>query len=199
MHTDAHDEVLNTPTEAAALIAVNTQNILREEAHLTDVIDPLGGSYYVETLTNRMEAEIEAVIARVDQAGGMYAAVEQGLVQKTIGASASAFAQRIERGEQTVVGVNAYRAQEDPSARAPLERPDPADIAAQIARHLAFKERRDQGAVAAALEDLAAAAQSEDRNIFAAMIEAADADATHGEICTCLRRVLGYGRPLVVA
>jgi methylmalonyl-CoA mutase N-terminal domain/subunit len=199
LHTDAHDEVLSTPTEAAAHIAVNTQNILREEAHLTDVIDPLGGAYYVETMTNQMEAEIEAVIARVDAAGGMYAAVEDGLVQKMMGVSATTFQERVERGEETIVGVNAYQVDEDASAREPLERPDPAEIEAQIAKLKAFKASRDQAAVDAGLDDLAAAAKSDDRNVFAAVIEAADAGATHGEICTCLRRELGFGQPLVVA
>ena len=78
MHTDAYDEAVATPTEETARIAVATQNILREEAHLCDVIDPLAGSYYVETLTDQMEAEILAVIARIDAAGGMYAAVRRG-------------------------------------------------------------------------------------------------------------------------
>jgi methylmalonyl-CoA mutase N-terminal domain/subunit len=150
-------------------------------------------------MTNQMEAEIEAVIARVDAAGGMYAAVEEGLVQKMMGVSATTFQERVERGEETIVGVNAYQVDEDASAREPLERPDPAEIEAQIAKLKAFKASRDQAAVDAALDDLAAAAKSDDRNVFAAVIEAADAGATHGEICTCLRRELGFGQPLVVA
>ena len=88
MHTDSYDEAITTPTEDAARIAIATQNILREEAHLCDVIDPLGGSYYVETLTDQMEAEIEAIIAKIDAAGGMYRACETGLVQTMIGESA---------------------------------------------------------------------------------------------------------------
>jgi methylmalonyl-CoA mutase N-terminal domain/subunit len=199
LHTDAHDEALSSPTEAAALIAVNTQNILREEAHLTDVIDPLGGAYYVEALTDQMEAEIEALIARIDAAGGMFAAVEQGLVQRLIGASAQAFQEQVERGEQTVVGVNAYQIDEDASARAPQERPDPEIMANHIARLQAFKASRDQAAVEAALDDLAAAAHSEDRNVFAAVIEAVDVGASHGEVCARLRREMGFGQPLVVA
>ncbi len=96
MHTDAYDEATSTPTEDLARIAVATQNILREEAHLCDVIDPLGGSYYIETLTDRMEEEIEAVIKRIDAAGGMYKAAEAGLVQTMIGESALAFQEQIE-------------------------------------------------------------------------------------------------------
>ena len=96
MHTDAYDEATSTPTAESARIAIATQNILREEAHLCDVIDPLGGSYYVEALTDRMEEEIEAVINRIDAAGGMYKAAEAGLVQTMIGESALAFQAQIE-------------------------------------------------------------------------------------------------------
>src|SRR4029079_13607085 len=96
LHTDSYDEVLSVPTEKAARIAIATQNILKEEAHLTDVIDPLGGSYYVEALTGQMEAKIREVIARVDAAGGMYAAVEAGLPQQICGDSALAFAEKID-------------------------------------------------------------------------------------------------------
>ena len=91
LHTDAYDEALSCPTEFGARIAVATQNILREEAHLTDVIDPLGGSYYVETLTDQMEAEILRSMRIVEDAGGMYAAVAAGIVQKLIGESARRF------------------------------------------------------------------------------------------------------------
>ena len=117
LHTDAYDEALSCPSEFGARIAVATQNILREEAHLTDVIDPLGGSWYVETLTDQMQAEIERVMSIVEQAGGMYKAVESGLVQRMVGESARRFQTQVDSGEQTVVGVNAYQVQEDSSAR----------------------------------------------------------------------------------
>jgi len=198
LHTDGYDEALTTPTERAARIAVATQNILREEAGLAEVIDPLGGSYYLETLTDRMEERIAAVIERIDAAGGMYRACQEGLVQGMIGASALAFQERVERGEQVIVGVNAYRdeaAEEEPPE---LERPDPAAIAAQIERHRAYKAGRDGAALGAALDRLAAVA-SGTGNCFAAVVEAAEAGATLGEICACLRRELGDGQPLVVA
>ena len=98
LHTDAYDEVLSVPTEKAARIAIATQNILKEEAHLTDVIDPLGGSYYVEALTDEMEAKIREVIARIDAAGGMYAAVEAGCRSRSAANSALAFAQKVDAG-----------------------------------------------------------------------------------------------------
>ena len=136
------------PGAEAARIAIATQNILREEAQLTDVIDPLGGSYYVETLTDRMQAEIEAVIARIDAAGGMYKAVEDGLVQRMIGESALAHQSKIESGEQTVVGVNAYQVEEDPHDYRSQPYPEPASIDAQIARLKAFKRNRSNAETA---------------------------------------------------
>ena len=199
LHSDAYDEVLSVPTEAAARVAVATQNILREEAHLTDVIDPLGGSFYVERLTERMEAEIEAVVARIDAAGGMYAAVESGLVQTLLGEGAHAFQERIERGEETIVGVTAHQRDEQDFRVKPLERPERARMAAQIAKFQAFKAARNQAEVARALDALARAAGKESENLFEKVVDAAVAEVTHGEICACLRRELGFGQPLVVA
>lgn len=109
MHTDAYDEAISCPTEEAARIAVATQSILREEAHLCDVIDPLGGSYYVEKLTNEMEGEIEKVIARIDDASDMYRAAESALVQRMIGEAALRHEKKIESGEEKLAGVNCYR------------------------------------------------------------------------------------------
>ena len=198
LHTDAFDEALSTPTEFGARIAINTQNILREEAHLTDVIDPLGGSFYVERLTDQMEAEILRVMKIVEEAGGMYKAVESGLVQKMIGESARRYQQKVESGEQTVVGVNAYQAAEDKSARQPLARPDPAAIRAHLESFKAFKAARSAQAVNKALDELARAANDPAINIFGRVVEAAEAGCTHGEICATLRRELGLDRKSVV-
>ena len=196
LHTDAFDEAISCPTEAGARIAVATQNILKEEAHLTDVIDPLGGSYYIETLTNEMEQRIEAVMARIDAAGGMYQAVEAGLVQRMIGESARRFQQAVDSGEQTVVGVNKYQVDAESSQPA-QPRPDARRIAAQIADFQTFKRQRSAAAVSQALDGLARAAHDETTNVFAKVIEAAEAGVTHGEICACLRREMGFGHPLV--
>jgi methylmalonyl-CoA mutase N-terminal domain/subunit len=193
LHTDAFDEVLSTPTEFGARIAVNTQNILREEAHLTDVIDPLGGSFYVEKLTDQMEAEVLRVMKIVDDAGGMYRAVESGLVQQMIGASARSFQHKVESGEQTIVGVNAYQASEAQGARQALGRPDPAAMRAHLEAFRAFKAGRRQAAVDSALDELARAANDARCNVFAKVVEAAEAGCTHGEICATLRRELGFG------
>ncbi|HJM48787.1 MAG TPA: acyl-CoA mutase large subunit family protein [Alphaproteobacteria bacterium] len=199
LHTDSYDEALSPPTEEAARIAVASQNILLSEAHLDDVIDPFGGSYYVESLTNQMEAEIAAVIARIDEAGGMFAAVESGLVQQIIGKSAQAFQERLERGEEVMVGVNAYQVAAADERPPPLPRTDEASIEAYLARLEAFKRDRDQAAVQRALDALARACHDEGVNLFGAVVEAVMAGASHGEVCARVRAELGFGQPLVAA
>jgi methylmalonyl-CoA mutase, N-terminal domain len=193
LHTDAYDEALSCPSEFGARIAVATQNILREEAHLTDVIDPLGGSFYVETLTDQMQLEIERVMAIVENAGGMYQAVQGGLVQRMIGESARRFQSRVDSGEQTVVGVNAYPVEEDRSARPINARPDRAAMQAHLDAFRAYKAARPAADVQRALDQLARAAGDTRDNVFGRVVEAAEAGCTHGEICTTLRRELGFG------
>ncbi len=197
LHTDAYDEVLSAPTDKAALIAINTQNILRDEARLTDVIDPLGGSYYVENLTNEMEERIESVIATIDDAGGMYVAAESGLVQSMIGKSAMAYQNRIESGEQKWVGVNAYEAPASAEDQAFLDRPDEATVDAALDRLRRFKKERSNSDVSTALDILRRSAESDSVNIYEKVVDAAEAGATHGEIVKVLRDTLGFGHPLV--
>jgi len=197
MHTDGYDEAISCPTWQAARIAVATQNILRDEAHLCDVIDPLGGSYYVETLTDQMESEIEGLISRIDDAGGMYRAVEHGLVQSIIGESALAFEKQIESGEQKVVSVNCFLEEEDETEPLPY-RPDPDAIERVVADFQTYKEQRSKRKIRAALDALARVANSENENIFAEVVKAAQEGATHGEIVACLREELGFGHPLIV-
>ena len=199
LHTDAHDEVLSTPTEDAAKIAIATQNILKHEARMCDVIDPLGGSYYLEQLTDEMETIIRETIALIDEAGGMYQAVKSGIVQTLIGNSALEFQQRVETGEQIIVGVNAYVEDEDRSTRRPLERPDPAVIKAHVERTINYKKQRSQESTERGLKDLRTAARSNNENLFAAAIAAVQSGATHGEIIAVLRDELGFGQPLIVA
>jgi methylmalonyl-CoA mutase N-terminal domain/subunit len=199
LHTDSYDEVLSVPTEKAARIAIATQNILKEEAHLTDVIDPLGGSYYVEALTDEMEGKIRDVIARIDAAGGMYAAVEAGIPQQICGDSALSFAEKVERGNETVVGVNRYRLPaEEEAQRQSLKPPPRRKIDAQLARLRRFKTERSRDEIRRALDALARAAESENENVYAAIVDAACARVTHGEICAALRNVYGFGMPLIV-
>jgi pivalyl-CoA mutase large subunit len=198
LHTDAYDEALTTPTAGPSRIAVNTQNILREEAHLDKVIDPLGGSFYVETLTNEMELLIDDIITKIDDAGGMYRAAETGLVQQMIGRSALDFQGKIESGEQTVVGVNAYQVEEEAPFEPPPQRLKAAAVDAYLARLAEFKAARSVQQVRSALDGLRRAANDSETNVFAQVVEAAAAGCTHGEICDSLRDELGFGQPLVV-
>ncbi|WJR78096.1 acyl-CoA mutase large subunit family protein [Bradyrhizobium sp. NP1] len=198
LHTDAYDEAIACPSEETARVAVATQNILRDEARLCDVIDPLGGSYYVERLTDQMEAEIEGVIAKIDAAGGMYKAAEAGLVQTMIGESALAFQEQVDTGARKIVGVNCYQIEEDPTVP-PAERPDAEAMLRHVERFKAFKGERSQREVARALDALARAANSTDENVFEKVVEATEAGVTHGEVVSCLRRELGFGHPLIVA
>ena len=137
-------------------------------------------------------------MAEVEAVGGMYAAVEQGLVQRLIGDSAAAFQARVERGEQKVVGVNAYVAPDRPEERAPLERPDPERMAAHLARLAAYKAARGTARVRAADDALARAADDPAANLFAAVVDATADGLTQGEIVARLQERLGFGQPLVM-
>jgi methylmalonyl-CoA mutase N-terminal domain/subunit len=129
----------------------------------------------------------------------MFAAVEKGMVQEMIGNSALEFQKRVDGGEQIIVGVNAYQAEEDPSAWPSQAAPDRKLIEAHLQTLKKFKAERPAAATRKALDQLAAAAADPTQNLFEMIVEAADANATHGEICACLRRELGFGHPLVAA
>ncbi len=198
MHTDSFDEAISTPTEESARIAIATQNILREEAHLCDVIDPLGGSYYVETLTNEMEEEILAVMDRIEAAGGMYEAVGAGLVQTIIGRSALGAQNRIDRGEDRIVGVNCYQSAEDAADQPRPSRPNLEAMVSHVEAFRAFKAARSRPDVDAAIAALRSAANDERHNVFEKVVDAAAVGVTHGEIVSALRDELGFGDPLIV-
>jgi len=197
LHTDSFDEAIATPSQASARIAVATQNILRHEAHLDDVIDPLGGSYYVEHLTDRMESEILAWIEKVDTQGGMYEAVRTGYVQKAIGESALERQRRLEDGTEIVVGVNHFVHEEDDLPLARTQRPDPAKVDAYLERLQAYRGGRDEAVVQEALDALGAVFDDEEENAYAKVVAAVDAGATHGEVCRRVRDAVGFGHPLV--
>ena len=197
LHTDSFDEALGTPTEKTVRVAVATQNILRDEAGLSDVIDPLGGSYYVETLTDQMEEKILEVISSIDAQGGMYAAVSSGFVQRIIGKSALKFQEQIDSGERIIVGVNQYQSEDD--ERPPtLERTSEAKIDQYLERLCRFRQKRDNDKVRRALNDLQRVFDKPDANSFGAIVNAIDVGATHGEVCACVRAAVGFGEPLIV-
>ena len=197
LHTDAYDEAFSVPSAEAARIAIMTQNILAEETGVTDVIDPLGGSWYVEQLTDEMEAKAMKIIEHVDALGGMFAAVRSGYVQAEIGRSAQEFQDKVESGEQTVVGVNKYFVQEESASRKPVPRPDALGVQRQYERLAKFKAGRSQTALQTGLDKLARSTQNPGMNIYESVLDAIRAGASHGEVTGTLRKELGFGQPLV--
>ena len=194
LHTDAFDEALALPTDKAALIALRTQQIIAEETGVVNTIDPLGGSYFLESLTKKMEDGALDYFAKIDAMGGMVSAVEKGFPQREIQESAYQYQKAVERGEQTIVGVNKYQMEDDDS-KIDILVIDEAVRGHQIARLEQARTNRDQGAVANALEKLKRAAQAGD-NTMPATIEAVRAYSTLGEICDALRDVYGlYEEP----
>ena len=140
-----------------------------------------------------MESRISDVIARIDDAGGMYAAVESGLVQRMIGESAIQWQNRVENGEQRVVGVNCYQGENEHFDEPLPYRPDRQAMAAHVEALEAYKKKRSSNDLRRMIDSLSRAAQTEDANLFAAVVDAACAGLTHGEIIACLREVLGFG------
>ncbi|PYS83876.1 MAG: methylmalonyl-CoA mutase [Acidobacteria bacterium] len=194
LHTDAYDEALALPTDQAALIALRTQQIIAEETGVPNTVDPLGGSYFVESLTKKMEDGALDYFDKIDSMGGMVEAIEKGFPQREIQESAYQYQKSVERGEQTIVGVNKY-AMEGESAEVPTLVINENVRERQLARLEQAKARRDNGAVANALEKLKQAARGGD-NTMPATIEAVRAYATLGEICDALRDVYGlYEEP----
>ncbi len=179
LHTNGRDEALNLPSEEAAVLALRTQQVLAHESGVTDVIDPLGGSPYVEELTDRIEAEALALIERIDALGGTLAAVEAGFPQQHIEKSAYDAQRRIESGEDIVVGVNRFEAADGaPAIEFEL---DAAMESRAVERVQAFRAGRDEAAVSAALEHLAAALAGED-NLVPVVLACVEAGASIGEI-----------------
>jgi methylmalonyl-CoA mutase N-terminal domain/subunit len=193
LHTDAYDEALALPTDHAALIALRTQQIIAEETGVANTVDPLGGSYFVEALTEKMERGSLDYFRKIDSMGGMVAAIEKGFPQREIQDSAYQYQKAVERGDQVIVGVNKYQMEEE--SKIPILAIDESVRAHQIERLDQARSRRDAGAAANALEKLKLAAQRNE-NTMPATIEAVRAYATLGEICSALRDVYGiYEEP----
>jgi methylmalonyl-CoA mutase, N-terminal domain len=194
LHTDAYDEALALPTDRAALIALRTQQIIAEETGVVNTVDPLGGSYYLEALTQKMEDEALDYFRKIDAMGGMVAAIERGFPQREIQDSAYQYQKAVERGEQVIVGVNKYAMTDEPS-EVPILVIDESVREHQVERLDQTRAKRDAGAVARALDNLKLAAQKNE-NTMPATIEAVRAYATLGEICSALRDVYGiYEEP----
>ncbi len=196
LHTNARDEALALPSEEAALLALRTQQMLAFESGVADTVDPLGGSYYVEALTDRIEEEARALIRQIDEAGGMLTAIERGLPQRLIAESSYREARAQESGEKVVVGVNRY-AQSGAVSPPALLRIDPAVVARQRERLSQVRATRDPAVVAARLARLREAAEGSGP-IMEAVIDTVRAYATVGEICDTLRAVFGLHRPVAL-
>jgi methylmalonyl-CoA mutase, N-terminal domain len=192
LHTNAYDEALALPTEASAKIALRTQQVLGYETGVGEVVDPVGGSYYVEALTDDLERLAAAYIEKIDGLGGAVAAIEQGFYQDEIHEAAFRIQQAIEREDRVVVGVNRFQGDDD--GRPELQRIGEDEVAAQLARVRELRASRDRAAVDAALADVGSAAEG-DANLLPPMRAALRARATLGEVSEVLRGVFGGYRP----
>lgn len=196
LHTNAYDEALALPTEETGRIALRTQQILAHETGVADVIDPLGGSWFVEHLTQSIYERAKDYIERIDELGGAVHAIEQRFMQQEIEDSAYRYQQKIESGEKVVVGVNRYALDDEP--RPELLRLDEAQEQAQIERLQAARRGRDANAVKDALTNLQVAAAS-DENLMPYLVDAVQAYASVGEICAVLRDVFGEHQDVSMA
>jgi methylmalonyl-CoA mutase N-terminal domain/subunit len=192
LHTNSLDEALALPTEHAVTVALRTQQVIAHETGVTQEPDPLGGSFYLEELTDQLEREALAYIERIDSIGDMVEAIERGFPQAEIAQASYQFQALVEKGEQLIVGVNAFAQ--------PEERPvdvlkiDPQVEAAQRAKLAALRSRRDNRKTQGALEALANAARDADANTMPFILDCVRAYATVGEICQKLREVFGDWR-----
>jgi methylmalonyl-CoA mutase N-terminal domain/subunit len=188
LHTNSYDEALALPAEDSVRMALRTQQLIGYEIGVADVVDPLGGSWYVESLTDEIEKQASAYIKRIDELGGAVRAIEQGFVQREIEESAYRYQKEIEKGERTVVGLNKF--QEKDEILPKLLKVDPAVGEAQQAKLAKLRAERDSAAVEKALLELKAAATGS-ANLMPLIVTAVRAEATLGEICDTLRAVFG--------
>jgi len=195
LHTNSFDEAYAPPSEEAVTIAVRTQQILAFESGVADVVDPLGGSYYIEYLTNKLESEAEKYIAKIDDLGGAIAAIEQGYQQKEIQDSSYRYQKEIEANKRIVVGINRF-VSPYPKITG-LLRVNPEVQKKQISRTLQVRKERDNSKVQQALKRLEDIARGKE-NTMPAFLECVEAYATIGEICDVLRRVFGTQKEFLV-
>jgi methylmalonyl-CoA mutase N-terminal domain/subunit len=191
LHTNSMDEALALPSERAVRVALRTQQIIAEESGVTNSIDPLAGSYLVETLTDRLEADAEAIFAEIDAMGGVIPAIERGYFQNAIAESAYRYQREIDCGQRRVVGVNCYQTPEPIAI--PLLKVDAEGEHRQRERLARLRRERDSRAVERALAALRKAATTSE-NLMPYILDAVRAYATLGETCRVLREVFGEYR-----
>ncbi|MEA3508077.1 MAG: methylmalonyl-CoA mutase family protein [Synergistota bacterium] len=197
LHTNSFDEALALPTEKSVGIALKTQQIIAHESGVTSTVDPMAGSYAVESLTDRVETEARQYIEKIDDMGGMLAAIEKGYVQQQIQDAAYTCQKAIESGERIVVGVNKFQFEEKGQGRE-LLRVDPSVGQGQVDSLKKMKQGRDNVAVGDRLDAVRKAAKDEQANLMPSIIEAVKAYATEGEICGVLREEFGEYRENIV-
>ena len=201
LHTDAYDEALAVPTAEAALLALRQQQVIAEESGVTSTVDPLGGSWYVESLTNEVERGVWRYLDEIDRRGGMVAAIGEGYPQREIADAAYRFQRELDAGERVIVGVNGY-VDEAEVTTVPVLQVPAGSFERQLARLERVRRERDAGAVEAALAGLRDAASrpgSTDTNLMPHFLRCARAYATLGEQCGVLRGVFGeYREPVAV-
>ena len=191
LHTNSLDETLALPSEQAAMVALRTQQIIAEESGVTNVVDPLGGSWAIEALTDRIEREARDYIGRIDAMGGMVRAIELGYPQKEIAEAAYVYQQQLDRGEKTVVGMNRYQV---PEERPPDLLKVPLEVETRQAERVRRVKRERNGAAAGeALAAVRRAAESGD-NLMPPLVTAVKALCTVGEVCEVYRQVFGEYR-----
>jgi methylmalonyl-CoA mutase N-terminal domain/subunit len=195
LHTNSFDEALALPTENSARIALRTQQIIAYESGVPQTIDPLGGSYYVESLTDEIEKRARQYLDKIDALGGMLKAIEQGYIQQEIQNASYEYQQRVDRLEQLVVGVNAF--QVDHENPVPLQKIDESLERKQVERLRALREKRDKGAWNSAMLGIEDAARQGD-NLMPSIIKAVESNCTVGEISDAMRKIFGEYKEVMV-
>src|SRR5689334_2084050 len=193
LHTNSYDETYALPTEAAAELALRTQQVIYEETGVANVVDPLAGSYFIETLTDQVEAAAWEYIHKIDAMGGIVKAVEEGYPQREIARSAFEFQREVDTGRRAIVGVNKYATAEE-GDHIPTLKIEHAVEQGQIEQIRAFRDRRDAGAVERGLAAVRAALRDEAQNVMPPILDAVKQGATIGEICDLFRGELGEYR-----
>ena len=195
IHIDAYDEALCTPTELSALTALRTSQILQSETRVTNTIDPLGGSYFVESLTKQIEEEVESLLGRIDEMGGIVKAVETGWIHNEISNSAFEYQQAIESGKMPIVGVNCYKQEDEELPMELFEVPETVRIQEEKLRKIK-KERNDQQ-VQKALDSITRCCD-ENGNLMEVMIDSVKAYVTLGEVSRTIKKSYGtWSTPLI--
>lgn len=189
LHTNSYDEALALPSEQAVQIALRTQQIIAYEIGVTETVDPLAGSYYIEHLTDKIEAEAQEYINKITEMGGMIPAIESGYIQEEIAHSAYEYQKKVESKERIVVGMNKFQISEPPPTG--LLKVDMSVADRQLERLKKLREERNNQAVITSLDRIKRAAEKENENLFPPILEAVKAEATLGEICDALREVFG--------